>query len=220
MEDLRWVREARRLLEVQRDMGIPEIWVSPRVLNSYLDVWEALQREVEGCRKCSLWRSRRHTVFGSGDKKAGMMFVGEAPGEEEDIKGEPFVGAAGELLTKMIGAIKMSRDEVYIANVLKCRPPGNRDPLPEEVEACKPYLFRQIELIKPKVLCALGRVAGQTLLGTSQPLSRLRGKVHRALGTKVVVTFHPAALLRNPAWKRLAWEDMKLLRREYDGMEL
>lgn len=211
-----WIESTRRLLEAQRDMGIREFWVRPDAW----DPWKLLRREVEGCRKCRLWRSRRKVVFGAGDTEAGIMFVGEAPGEEEDLKGEPFVGAAGELLTRMIRAIRMERREVYIANVLKCRPPGNRDPLPEEIEACKPYLLRQIELVKPKVICALGRIAGGTLLGTSLPLSRLRGKVHFALGTKVVVTFHPAALLRNPGWKRQAWEDMKLLRREYDGLEL
>ena len=211
-----WIESTRRLLEAQRDMGIREFWVRPDAW----DPWKVLRREVEGCRKCQLWRSRRRVVFGAGDTEAGIMFVGEAPGEEEDLRGEPFVGAAGELLTRMIRAIRMERREVYIANVLKCRPPGNRDPLPEEIEACKPYLFRQIELVKPKVICALGRIAGGTLLGTSLPLSRLRGKVHFALGTKVVVTFHPAALLRNPGWKRQAWEDMKLLRREYDGLEL
>lgn len=211
-----WIECTRRLLEAQRDMGIREFWVRQEAP----DPWKVLRREVEGCRRCGLWRSRRNVVLGAGNTEAGIMFVGEAPGEEEDVRGEPFVGAAGELLTRMIRAIRMEREEVYIANVLKCRPPGNRDPLPEEVEACKPYLLRQIELVRPKVICALGRIAGGALLGRPLPISRLRGRVHFALGTKVVVTFHPAALLRNPGWKRGAWEDMKLLRREYDGLEL
>jgi DNA polymerase len=148
------------------------------------------------------------------------MFVGEAPGREEDLKGFPFVGAAGDLLTKMIEGIKLSRDEVYIANVIKCRPPNNRDPQVDEIEQCEPFLIRQIELIQPRVVCTLGRFAAQTLLKTTTSMGRLRGKIYEYSGIKLIPTYHPAALLRNPQWKRPAWEDLKLLRFEYDGTQL
>jgi DNA polymerase len=149
-----------------------------------------------------------------------MMFIGEAPGADEDLQGRPFVGRAGQLLTKMINAMKLRRDDVYICNILKCRPPGNRDPKPVEIEKCEPILLRQIAIIKPKIICAVGRISGQTLLRTSSPLNALRGKVHDYHGVKFIVMYHPAALLRNPALKPAAWEDLKFLRREYDGMEL
>jgi len=136
------------------------------------------------------------------------------------LQGKPFVGRAGQLLDKIIQAIHFTREQVYIANILKCRPPNNRDPEPEEIAQCEPHLVRQIELIQPKIICALGRIAGQTLLKTSESLGRLREKVHRYHSVKLIVTYHPAALLRNPQWKRPAWEDMKRLRREYDGVEL
>jgi DNA polymerase len=142
--------------------------------------------------------------------------VGEAPGASEDESGRPFVGAAGQLLTKILGAIKLGREDVFIANVLKHRPPGNRNPLPEEVAACSPYLLRQIELVRPKVILALGTFAAQTLLGTKLPISKLRGQVHRFHGVPLIVTYHPAALLRNPAWKRPTWEDVQLARRVLD----
>jgi DNA polymerase len=140
------------------------------------------------------------------------MFVGEAPGEDEDKKGEPFVGRAGQLLTKIIEAIGMTRDQVYIANVIKCRPPGNRNPEPDEVETCEPFLFQQIDIIKPKVIVALGKFGAQTLLRTLDPISRLRGRVYNFRGAKLVPTFHPAYVLRNPSSKREVWEDMKLVR--------
>jgi len=144
------------------------------------------------------------------------MVIGEGPGYEEDMQGEPFVGKAGQLLNKILQSVEFRREEVYIANIIKCRPPNNRDPLPEEIEQCEPYLWTQIELIKPKVILALGRIAGQTLLKTNQPLAVLRGKVHEVRGVKMVVTYHPAALLRNPQWKRPTWEDVQRLRRVYN----
>jgi DNA polymerase len=145
------------------------------------------------------------------------MCIGEAPGANEDATGRPFVGQAGQLLTKILGAIKLSREEVFIANVLKHRPPGNRNPLPDEVEACRPYLVRQVELIRPKVIIAFGTFAAQTLLETKLSIGKLRGAVHRYHGIPVVVTYHPAALLRNPAWKRPTWEDVQLARRILDN---
>lgn len=181
---------------------------------------EGLESAVSGCTRCPLASSRMKFVFGSGNPSAEVMFVGEAPGADEDMQGLPFVGRAGQLLTRMIEAIKLRREDVYIANILKCRPPGNRDPHPAEIEKCEPILIRQIELIRPKIICALGRISGKTLLRTEASLAALRGKVHDYHGVKLVVTYHPAALLRNPNWKRPAWDDLKFLRREYDGMEI
>ncbi|MHB9030036.1 MAG: uracil-DNA glycosylase [Candidatus Latescibacterota bacterium] len=181
---------------------------------------QELNAAVQECLRCQLGEKRKNFVFGAGNPEADIMFVGEAPGADEDLQGLPFVGRAGQLLTKMIESIKLSRGDVYITNVLKCRPPGNRDPLPAEIEKCEPILLRQIELIRPKVICALGRISGQTLLRTDATLGSLRGKVHDYHGVKLIVTYHPAALLRNPQWKRPTWEDLKFLRREYDGVEL
>jgi len=175
-----------------------------------------LETAVAPCLKCALGESRITFVFGAGDPDAGVMFIGEAPGRDEDEQGEPFVGRAGQLLTRIIEAIDFTREEVYIGNILKCRPPGNRDPQAGEVEACEPYLHRQIELIQPKVICALGRIAGQTLLRTTAPLGTLREQVHRYRGCPLVVTYHPAALLRNPNWKRPTWEDIQLVREIHD----
>ena len=146
------------------------------------------------------------------------MFVGEAPGRDEDLQGEPFVGAAGQLLNKILAAIGFRREDVYIANILKCRPPGNRNPEPFEIASCEPILRRQIELIQPLILCTLGSFAAKTLLGTKEGISKLRGRVHDYRGTPVVPTFHPAALLRNPAWKKPTWEDVQLLRAEHDRL--
>jgi DNA polymerase len=179
------------------------------------DQWEALRAEVLRCNRCSLHAGRTQGVFGVGNPRAEWMVIGEAPGAEEDRRGEPFVGRAGQLLDAMLRAIGLSRAQnVYIANVLKSRPPNNRDPRPEEVAACLPYLRRQIELLHPRLLLAVGRIAAQNLLGTEESLSRLRGRVHRfgELNTPLVVTYHPAYLLRNPADKRKAWEDLKFAR--------
>jgi DNA polymerase len=181
---------------------------------------EELHGAVKECLRCSLGDTRTRFVFGSGNPHAPILFIGEAPGAEEDNQGLPFVGRAGQLLTKMIESIKLRREDVYIANILKCRPPGNRDPLPSEIEKCEPILIRQIEIIRPRIICALGRISGQTLLRSTATLGALREKVHDYHGVKLVVTYHPAALLRNPQWKRPTWEDLKFLRREYDGMEI
>ena len=152
-------------------------------------------------------------MFGVGNPSADLMFVGEAPGADEDVQGIPFVGRAGQLLTKIIEAIDLKREDVYIANVIKCRPPGNRNPEPDEVETCEPFLFQQVDIIKPKVIVALGTVAARALLRTLDPISRLRGCVYDYRGAKLIPTFHPAYLLRNPSSKREVWEDMKLVRR-------
>jgi len=177
--------------------------------------WEALEAQVRACQDCGLHETRTQVMFGVGDRGADWLFIGEAPGAEEDRQGEPFVGRAGQLLTNMIRALGMGRDQVYIANILKCRPPGNRDPRPVEAQACRPYLQRQIELLAPKVIVALGRIAAQNLLQTDQPLGRLRGRPHPYPGgtAPVVVTYHPAYLLRSPREKAKAWEDLCLARR-------
>jgi len=177
--------------------------------------WESLRAEVMRCTRCSLHAGRTQGVLGVGNPQAEWMVIGEAPGAEEDRRGEPFVGRAGQLLDAMLRAIGLSRAQnVYIANVLKSRPPNNRDPQPDEVAACLPYLRRQIELVRPRLLLAVGRIAAQNLLATEESLSRLRGRVHRfgELNTPLVVTYHPAYLLRNPADKRKAWEDLKFAR--------
>jgi DNA polymerase len=162
------------------------------------------------CKLCEL--GRRQVVFGVGNPKARLMFVGEAPGEDEDRQGEPFVGRAGQLLTKIIEAINLSRDQVYIANVIKCRPPGNRNPEPDEVAACEPFLFQQIAIIQPRVIVALGKFAAQSLLRTTEPITRMRGREFEYRGATLIPTFHPAYLLRNPPAKREVWEDMKKVR--------
>jgi uracil-DNA glycosylase len=180
--------------------------------------WEGLRAAVSACTRCPLAERRTRTVFGVGDQQADLLIIGEAPGEQEDLRGEPFVGPAGELLDKMLAAIGFARDDVYIANILKCRPPGNRDPLPGEVACCRPYLEAQIGLLRPRLVLALGRIAGRTLLGGDATLSSMRGKVHDLGGRPLRVSYHPAALLRNSHWKRPAWEDLQALRRHYDEL--
>ena len=182
-----------------------------------LDTLEEIARKVHKCRRCPLYETATNGVPGEGDPKAKLVCVGEAPGAKEDETGRPFVGQAGQLLTKILAAIDLTREQVFICNVLKHRPPGNRNPRPEEVEACSPYLIRQLELIKPKVIVAFGTFAAQTLLNTKTPIGQLRGLVHKYHGIPLVVTYHPAALLRNPAWKRPTWEDVKLARRILDS---
>jgi uracil-DNA glycosylase family 4 len=175
--------------------------------------WDVLRERVTRCTQCpELAGSRTQTVFGVGDPQADWMVVGEAPGMEEDRQGEPFVGRAGQLLNAMLKALGLARQEVYIANILKCRPPRNRDPRPEEAACCEPYLMRQIELVAPRVILAVGRIAAQNLLGTEAPLGRLRGRVHRfgEAGLPLVVTYHPAYLLRSPDQKARAWQDLLL----------
>jgi DNA polymerase len=175
--------------------------------------------EIGDCTRCKLHAlGRRQIVFGVGNPEADLMFVGEAPGADEDLQGVPFVGRAGQLLTRIIEAIGLKRGDVYIANVIKCRPPGNRNPEPDEVETCERFLFQQVDIIKPKVIVALGTFAARTLLRTLDPISRLRGRVYDYRGAKLVPTFHPAYLLRNPASKREVWDDMKLVRKLLSGL--
>jgi uracil-DNA glycosylase len=176
--------------------------------------WAELRERVAPCTRCGLCSTRTQTVFGVGNERAEWLVIGEAPGAEEDRKGEPFVGRAGQLLNSMLLAIGLPRETVFIANILKCRPPGNRDPRPEEVSQCMPYLTNQIALLKPKIILAVGRIAAQNLLATDAPLARLRGKLHSFgdAGTPLVITYHPAYLLRTPADKRKAWEDLKFAR--------
>lgn len=172
----------------------------------------ALAQTVAGCTRCRLCEGRKTVVFGSGNPDADLMLIGEGPGAEEDRQGLPFVGAAGELLTRILQAIEVQRQEVYIANVVKCRPPGNRDPQPDEVAACRAYLERQIELVQPRIIVALGRISAQTLLGTESPIGQMRGRWFQVKGVPTMVTYHPAALLRNQALKRPTWEDMQQVR--------
>ena len=181
--------------------------------------WQALKSEVMRCTRCELHKTRTQGVLGVGPRRADWLVIGEAPGAEEDRRGEPFVGAAGQLLDAMLRAIGLERaSNVYIANILKSRPPGNRDPRPEEVAACLPYLVRQIALVRPKIMLAVGRIAAQNLLATDAPLGRLRGQVHRFGDTPLVVTYHPAYLLRTPSDKRKAWEDLKFARGVYQQL--
>jgi DNA polymerase len=181
-----------------------------------LDDFEA---DINTCTKCPLHKGRTKFVFGDGNPKADVMFVGEGPGRDEDLQGKPFVGRAGKLLDKILAAINFSREDVYIANMVKCRPPGNRDPEPEEMDACRSYLMKQIEMIDPAIICCLGRVSGQALLDSKLPLGKLRGGFHDFDGRKVILTYHPAALLRFPKYKRDTWEDVQKLRAEYDRMK-
>ena len=191
-------------------LGVKTLPRAPR--RSEGDVLRGLEAEVMACRKCPIAESRKNAVFGTGDPRADLVFIGEAPGAEEDRRGEPFVGLAGGLLTKIIEAIGLSRQDVYIANILKCRPPGNRDPNPEEIHNCSPYIWRQMELIRPRVICTLGAFATRTLLGVEGGISRLRGRFHEVRGYKVMPTYHPAYLLRSPGAKRSVWDDMKKVR--------
>jgi len=182
--------------------------------------WESLKAEVLGCTRCTLHATRTQGVFGVGNRRAEWLVIGEAPGAEEDRRGEPFVGRAGQLLNAMLVAIGLPREQVFIANILKSRPPSNRDPKPDEVAACLPYLMRQIALLQPRLMLAVGRIAAQNLLATDMPLGRLRGQVHQfgELNTPLIVTYHPAYLLRTPADKRKAWEDLKFARSTFQRL--
>jgi DNA polymerase len=176
---------------------------------------EGIREDIGDCQRCKLCRSRTRIVFGAGSPQARLMFIGEGPGQDEDRAGEPFVGAAGQLLTRIIAAIKLRREEVYIANVVKCRPPENRLPEPDEIATCSPFLRRQIAAIRPALICLLGNCAAQSLLNTTESISRLRGRFFELQGIRVLPTYHPAYLLRNPEKKRAVWEDMQLLMKEY-----
>ena len=207
--DPKWRTRSGQVPEVPSVPAVP-MAVSVAVSETLDDIKTDIGPACTRCKLCTLGRSQ--VVFGVGHPKARLMFVGEAPGEDEDKKGEPFVGRAGQLLTKIIEAIGMTRDQVYIANVIKCRPPGNRNPEPDEVAACEPFLFRQIDVIQPKVIVPLGKFAAQCLLKTMDPITRLRGRQFEYRGAVLIPTFHPAYLLRNPSAKREVWEDMKKVR--------
>lgn len=201
------LEELNELLAVHKG----ESWTSTTTLAE-------LEHSIADCQKCALGATRNKLVFGVGSPHAKVMVIGEAPGADEDEKGEPFVGKAGQLLTKMLAAINFSREEIFIANILKSRPPNNRDPKPEEVAACEPYLWKQIALIQPKFILCFGRVAGLNLLKLKpEPLAKMRGNMYDFHGVQVMVTYHPAALLRNPDWKTGAWEDLQQFRRLYDA---
>lgn len=198
--------------------GIPRKTIDAQQTQTLLTL-DGLQKQLAGCQRCKLHTGRTSIVFGEGNPQAILMFIGEGPGFYEDQQGRPFVGKAGELLTKMIQAIGLQREDVYITNIVKCRPPQNRDPESDEIAACESFLQRQIEIIHPRLICALGRVAAQTLLHTTTPISHLRGRFYDYHGTKLLPTFHPAYLLRNPQDKRLAWEDLQMVQREYTQID-
>ena len=181
---------------------------------------EQVRQRLGDCKRCRLYRERKNIVFGEGSASADLMFIGEAPGQEEDRRGEPFVGAAGQLLTRMIKAMGLEREEVYIANIIKCRPPRNRDPAPDEIEACEAVLRRQIEAIKPGVIVAMGNFAAKTLLRTDTGITRLRGQFREYQGVPLMPTFHPAYLLRNPEAKRPVWEDLQQVMQRMDQLGL
>jgi uracil-DNA glycosylase len=211
-----------RRLAVLEEMGLAPVWRLRRkspVAETEGSDWIRLEQEVPACTACALHKSRTRTVLGVGDRNADWLLVGEAPGAEEDRLGEPFVGQAGRLLDNMLAAIGLARGEnVYIANVLKCRPPGNRNPEPEEVARCTPFLLRQVALIQPRIIVAMGRFAAQTLLGSDATIASLRGRVHRYAGVALVVTYHPAYLLRNLPDKAKAWSDLLFARRTLGGL--
>lgn len=173
-----------------------------------------VRAELGDCRRCPLSKTRRNLVFGEGSERAELVFVGEAPGEQEDLQGRPFVGRAGQLLTRIIEAMGLSRDHVYICNILKCRPPGNRNPQQDEITICEPFLVKQLQAIRPRVICALGTFAAKTLLKTDTPISKLRGTFHVYQGIKLMPTYHPAYLLRNPGEKKQVWSDVRLIMKE------
>ncbi|MEW6353374.1 MAG: uracil-DNA glycosylase [Pseudomonadota bacterium] len=223
-----WVRHAPRAAApapgaAQQDMPARQPKAENAAALTAQDIlrmdWRALEQTVRVCTRCRLYQTRTQTVFGVGDRRAEWMVIGEAPGAEEDRQGEPFVGRAGQLLNAMLKAIGLEREQVYIANILKSRPPNNRDPLPDEVAACEPYLMRQIQLVQPKIILAVGRIAAQNLLKTDTKIGQLRGNRHTYPGTDIplVVTYHPAYLLRAPAEKRKAWEDLKFARKVLRG---
>ncbi len=228
------VSDIREYLDYQKDLGMEglpasheftdyphESWIhstnslSTRGCKANSVILETIKKELTDCKRCKLHLERRNIVFGAGNEDAKLIFVGEAPGRDEDIQGEPFVGSAGQLLTKIINAINMTRKDVYIANIIKCRPPGNRDPEPDEIAACEPFLARQIQVIRPEIICALGAFAAKTLLKTDRKISELRGRFHDYQGIKLIPTYHPAFLLRNHRFKQPVWEDMQMIQKEY-----
>lgn len=208
------------LRPTQQDAGVREMVDSGPDDGESTNRWTVLRNEVAQCTTCSLHKTRTQTVFGAGNRSASWMVIGEAPGANEDRQGEPFVGRAGLLLNEMLRAIGLRREEVFIANMLKCRPPNNRDPKTEEMEACETYLNRQVELLKPKIILAVGRVAAQNLLKTQAPIGRLRGKLHAYRNIPLVVIYHPAYLLRSLLEKRKAWDDLRFAQKVFDDNRL
>ncbi len=200
------MREVVEQLKFFSDLGVTHLRVPAQEAPQSL---EEIRQELGDCQRCKLWKSRTRIVFGVGNPEADLMFVGEAPGADEDAQGIPFVGRAGRLLTRIIEAMGLKREQVYIANILKCRPPNNRDPEPDEVETCEGFLFKQIEAVQPKIIVALGRYAAQILLQTKVPISKIRGEFFQFQNSLLIPTFHPSYLLRNPSAKRPVWEDMK-----------
>lgn len=201
-------------LHYQKELGIHTLLIQGKK-RERLSL-DAIRQDLGECTRCRLHEGRNHLVFGEGDPHAALVFVGEGPGKDEDLQGRPFVGKAGELLTRIIEAIDLTREEVYIANIVKCRPPNNRDPRPDEIQTCLPFLIKQLEAIKPRIICCLGTFAAQTLLGSEERISALRGRFHAYHGAKLMPTYHPAFLLRNPQFKKAVWEDMKRIREEYN----
>lgn len=231
-ELLEVIELAKKFLQKQRELGLRQINVSRStlaVLDSLSSVADDRPKDaaaaikelavtVQGCSKCHLSRTRTNVVVGEGNPRARLMFIGEAPGADEDKQGLPFVGRAGQLLTRIIEAIDLKRSDVYICNILKCRPPKNRTPSADEIECCYPYLTRQLQAIRPKVICALGNVAAQTLLQNKSPMNRLRGRFHKFGDALLMPTYHPAALLRNPDYKKAVWEDVQIIQRELEKL--
>ncbi len=213
-EELIQIRESASMTVTPESPSVKRTITGEKILqihNNHPEL-KAFYEDIRGCTQCALGASRKNFVFGMGNPEAEVMFVGEAPGADEDEQGLPFVGRAGRLLDKMLFAIGLTRNDVYIANVLKCRPPRNRDPLPDEVVVCEPYLKQQIEIIKPRLIVALGRIAAQVLLKTDMPLGKLRHTMHNYNAIPFIVTYHPAALLRNSQWKIHTWQDLKMIR--------
>ena len=207
------ISDLKTYLEYLKGMGIDTLPTSGMKADepgqSTTITLEEVRKELGECKRCKLHRTRRTIVFGEGNEKATLMLVGEGPGYDEDVQGRPFVGKAGQLLTKILQSINLPREEVYITNIIKCRPPQNRNPEPDEIQSCRPFLQKQIQAIRPKIICALGTFSAQTLLKTGTKITALRGKLYDLEGIKVIPTYHPAFLLRNPERKREVWEDMK-----------
>lgn len=207
------VAQVKEHVRYQKGLGIITL-LSERETSEPLTL-EVIRSALGDCIRCRLHEGRQSVVFGEGNPHAALVFVGEAPGREEDLQGRPFVGQAGELLTRIIEAIHLTREEVYITNIVKCRPPQNRNPRPDEIRTCLPFLHKQLEAISPKIICALGTFAAQTLLETEERISLLRGQFYAYEGSQLMPTYHPAFLLRNPQFKKDVWEDMKMIREEY-----
>jgi DNA polymerase len=212
------VADLKSYLEYLKGMGIENLPFSERDTSSppspMAPTLEEVRKELGDCQRCKLHRTRRTLVFGEGNEKARLMLIGEGPGYDEDVQGRPFVGRAGQLLTKILQSIGLQREEVYIANIIKCRPPQNRNPEPDEIQSCYPFLMKQIQAIQPRIICALGTFAAQTLLHTDAKITTLRGRFFDLAGIKVLPTYHPAYLLRSPERKREVWEDMKRIAEE------